>query len=314
MNFLQSLGFSLTITAPIFIILIAGIYLKHIRFINDEFIDVSSKLVFNIALPLLLFFIIIKTPLSEVSNLPLIIYGLLATLCVFVVLEWWAKRLEPRIDRGVFVQGAYRGNIGFIGLAYCVNAYGEEGLIAASLYIGFVTTLYNILGIVTLNRASGNGSNILIIVKNIIKNPLIIGIFSAFVFSSLKLPVPGFAETAGGYFANLAIPLALLCTGGALNFQELKANPNKTFYASFAKLVLVPIVIVSGGYLYGFRGIDLGVLFLMTSAPTATVSFILVKGIGGNYKLAANIIAVTSLGALLTVSFGVLMLRNLELM
>ena len=312
--FLESFVFSLSVTSPIFIVLLMGVYLKRINFINDEFIDVSSKIVFNIALPLLLFFTIVKTPLSEVNNLPLILYGLIATFSVFVILEWWSKRLEPMADRGVFVQGAFRGNLGFIGLAYCVNAYGEAGLIAASLYIGFLTTLYNVLGVVTLNRAMGQGLNILNITKSITRNPIIIGILAAFLFSTLQIPIPEFAERAGSYFANLTLPLALLCTGGSLNFQELKTNPRKTFYASFAKLVIVPFAITFGGYLYGFRGIDLGVLFLMSATPTATVSFIMVKGMGGNYKLAANIIAMTTLGALLSVSSGILILRSLDLM
>ena len=311
--FLDSFVFSLSVTLPIFCILLLGIYLKRINFINDEFIHVSSRIVYTFALPLLLFFTIIKTPLSEVSNLPLILYGLLATLTAFLVLEWWAKRFEPKADRGVFVQGAFRGNLGFIGLAYCVNAYGEEGLVAASLYIGLVTTLYNVLGIVTLNRSMSIKFSLLMIIKNVIKNPLIIGILAAFVFSGFNIPIPDFAETAGGYIANLTIPLALLCTGGALNFQELKTNPNKTLYASLIKLILLPFLFVLGGYAYGFRGMDLGILFLMTASPTATVSFILVKGIGGNYKLAANIIAMTALGSLFSVSLGALLLRSLEL-
>ena len=217
-------------------------------------------------------------------------------------------------DRGVFVQGAFRGNLGFIGLAYCANAYGEAGLIAGSLYIGFLTTLYNVLAIVTLNHAMGRGFNILNISKNMVTNPLIIGILAAVLFSSLSIPIPEFAERAGGYFVNLTLPLALLCTGGALNFQELKTNPRKTFYSSFSKLVIVPFAITLGGYLLGFRGIDLGVLFLMSSAPTATASFIMVKSMGGNYKLAANIIAITTLGALLSVSVGIVFLRSLNLM
>jgi len=287
-TFLDSFVFSLSVTAPIFLILLLGIYLKRINFINDEFIDVSSRIVYTLALPALLFFTIIKTPIAEVSNMPLIIYGLLATLVVFLVLEWLAKRIELQSDRGVFVQGAFRGNLGFIGLAYCVNAYGEEGLIAASLYIGFVTTLYNVLGVVTLNRSMGKGLNFIDNCISIIKNPLIIAILSAFVFSSLQIPIPKFAETAGGYIANLTVPLALLCTGGALNFQALKTNPKKTVYATLCKLIFVPFLITAGGYL-------------------------LVKGIHGNYKLAANIIAMSALFALFSVSLGVLILRNFNL-
>ena len=313
--FLDSFLFSLSVTAPIFIVLLMGIYLKHINFINDEFIEVSTKIVFKIALPLLLFFTIVKTPLSEVSNLPLIIYGLVGTLFVYILLEIWAKRLDPEEDRGVFVQGAFRGNMGFIGLAYCVNAYGDVGLAAASLYLGFLTTLYNVLSVITLNRSMNQDQNVTKIIKGVVSNPLIIGIMSALIFSSFQIPIPEFAEKTGQYFANLTLPLAIICTGGALNFQELRINPNKTFYATIAKLVIVPVAITGGGaLLLGFRGIDLGILFLMSSAPTATVSFIMVKALGGNYKLAANIIALTSLGSIVSVSLGITLLKSLNWM
>jgi hypothetical protein len=49
----------------------------------------------------------------------------------------------------------------------------------------------------------------------------------------------------------------------------------------------------------------------MCSAPTASASFIMVKGIGGNYKLAANIIALTSLGSIISVSLGIMILRGM---
>lgn len=310
-TFLESLGFSLNVTAPIFIVLMVGIYLKRIHFINDTFIDVSSKLVFNIALPLLLFFAIQKTPLQDVTNLSLIIYAALATTVVYFLLELWAKRLEPAADRGVFVQGSFRSNMGFIGLAYCVNAYGEAGLIAASLYLGVITTLYNVLSVITLNRAMEKDQSVVNILKGIAKNPLIIGIAMGLLVSALHIPTPAFAVKTGEYFSNLALPLALLCTGGSLNFQELKSNPHKTLYATVAKLFIVPLFITVGAVTVGFRGIDLGVLFLMCSAPTASASFVMVKGIGGNYKLAANIIALTSLASIVSVSLGIMILRGL---
>ena len=311
--FLESLVFSFTVTAPIFIVLLVGIYLKRINFINDGFIDTSSKLVFNISLPLLLFFSIQKTPLEEITNFSLIIYAAVATTVVFIFLELWAKRLEPPADRGVFVQGAFRANMAFIGLAYCVNAYGEEGLIASSLYLGLITALYNVLAVITLNRASNIEQGLFSIIKEIAKNPLIIGIVAGLIVSALHIPMPEFAAKTGQYFANLALPLALICTGGALNFQELKTNPNKTFYSSISKLVFVPLAITAGGILFGFRGIDLGILFLMSSAPTAAVSFVMVKAIGGNHKLAANIIALTSLGSIVSVSLGILVLKSFGL-
>ena len=309
-DILSSLGFSLTVTLPIFAILLSGIYLKKISFINDNFIDVSSKLVFNVSLPLLLFFGIQKTPLEEVSNLPLIIYAACATFTAYILLELWAKRLEPPEDRGVFVQASFRSNMGIIGLAYCLNAYGEVGLVAASLYLGLITILYNVLSVITLNHSMHGELSIVKALKGIAKNPLIIGILAGLLASTLGIPMPAVAEKTGEYFANLALPLALLGAGGALSLNELKTNPNKTFYASLAKLLIVPFLITAGAVILGFRGMDLGILFLMSSAPTASASFIMVKAMGGNDKLAANIIAVTSLGSVVSVSLGIMIVRS----
>lgn len=309
-TFLESLGFSLTVTSPIFILIVTGFYLKRINFINDTFIDISSKLIFNISLPLLLFFAIQKTPLSEISNLSLIIYAAIATTVVFIFLELWATRLQPVEDRGVFVQGAFRSNMGFVGLAYCVNAYGEVGLIAASLYLGFITILFNVLSVITLNRSAKQSQSVKNVFFGIAKNPLIMGIMAGLVVSALGIKMPDFTAKTGEYFANLALPLGLLCVGGTLNLHELKTNPNKTLQATLAKLFIVPFVITAGGILSGFRGIDVGILFLMSAAPTATASYIMAKGIGGNDKLAANIIALTNLGSIVSVSLGIMILRG----
>jgi malonate transporter len=57
----------------------------------------------------------------------------------------------------------------------------------------------------------------------------------------------------------------------------------------------------------------LGILLLMWSAPTAAASYVMVRAMGGNAALAANIIALTTLGSLVNTSVGVVVLRSLRL-
>lgn len=308
---LDNILFALSVTSPIFIVLLTGIYLKRIDFINDAFINISAKIVFNIGLPTLLFLSILKTPLDNPRSLSLVIYAALATVFVFVLLEWWAKRLQPVEDRGVFVQGAFRSNMGFIGLAYCMNAYGDDVLSVAGLYLGLITIVFNILAVITLSRSLHAQTKPLGMLKGIAKNPLIIAIVAALACSLLHIPVPEFAQKSGQYFANLAVPLALLSTGGSLNFKELQANPNKTLYATVAKLLIVPVIITSGGVLFGFRGMELGVLFLMSSAPSAAAGYAMVQAMGGNGKLSANIIALTTIFSIVSVSLGITALKSM---
>jgi predicted permease len=63
----------------------------------------------------------------------------------------------------------------------------------------------------------------------------------------------------------------------------------------------------------GFRGMELGVLLFMSSAPTAAASYVMVKALGGNAFLAANIIAITTVGSLITTSASMMLLGQLGL-
>jgi len=313
-NFLDVLAFSFSITMPIFLILALGIILYRVRIINDNFIDTASKLVFNVTLPALLFISISKTSLTSETDFSLVIYAMLAVVATYIALELimpiWIK---DKAERAVLVQGAFRSNMGIIGLAYCVNAYGDTVFAVASVYLGGVTVLFNILSVIGLTRGLGGSTNFKGIFKGIAKNPLIIAIVAAFVFSIFGLHLPATLHKAGDYFAQMTLPLALLCAGASLSFSSMRKDLFGAVLSSIGKLLFIPIVLTFGGYLLGYRGMELGVLFLMSSAPSASASYIMVRAMNGNSTLAANIIVITTLASLITTSIGVTLLRSLAL-
>jgi len=313
-DFLQTLSFSLSITGPIFVVLALGVFLNQRRMINDNFVDIGSKLVFNVTLPSLLFISIARTNIEAAANLSLIAVGLIGTLAVYLLLELIAARLvQPPSERGVVVQGGFRSNMGIIGLAYCVNAYGDAGLVAASLYLALVTILFNVLSVITLSRSLNRGGGLGATLRGIASNPLIIGILLALPFAWWEVQLPAIVIRTGEYFARMTLPLALICTGASLNFRALRNDLSNAMLAALCKLILVPLIITAAGAALGFRGIDLGVLLLMASAPTAAASYVMVRSMGGNAALAANIIVLTTLGSLLTTSLGVTLLRALAM-
>ena len=50
----QQFAFSASITGPICLMLVLGVMLKRIGLINENFIDVASKVVFQVTLPAML--------------------------------------------------------------------------------------------------------------------------------------------------------------------------------------------------------------------------------------------------------------------
>lgn len=314
-EFLDILEFSFSVTGPIFVILALGVWLRRIGMLTDAFVEAGSRLVFNVSLPALLFISISKTDFEAAANFSLVAYGAVATVVTFLVLEWVAARwVDEPTERGVVVQGGFRSNMGVVGLAYCVNAYGEAGLVASSLYLGLITILFNILGVITLSRSLHTHRGVKGMIKGIVRNPLIIGIVLALPVSAMHWTLPSLVIQSGQYFANLTLPLALLCTGASLDFARLRLERRNALLASFAKLLFVPTVFVVGGALVGFRGIDIGVLLLLSSTPAASASYVMVRAMGGNAVLAANIIALTTVGSILTTSVAIMLLRGVGLM
>ncbi|MCB0291383.1 MAG: AEC family transporter, partial [Calditrichaeota bacterium] len=81
------------------------------------------------------------------------------------------------------------------------------------------------------------------------------------------------------------------------------------FSAVAIKLVLIPAVMIYGAWLLGYGGTDLVVMFVLFASPTAVASFMMVEAMGGNSRLAANIVLLSTLGSVVTISAGIVVLK-----
>lgn len=291
----STFDFAITVIGPVLVLLIMGNLLLRARLINDDFVATGSKLVFTIALPALLFISISQADFSKAANPVLIVTGLIGTLGYFLVLMATSHFLvTDRQATGVVTQGGFRANMGIIGLAYCAQTYGNDGLAAASVYLGMVTILFNVLSVFVLNFYQEGKRSLSSQIKGIVKNPLIIAIVLALPFSYFNWQLPVLFTTTGEYFAQLTLPLALLCTGASLQFRSFSADWFNISLSSLSKCIFYPAVMVGLAFAAGLRGMPLGIVLLMTIAPTAAASYVMVRTLGGDYRLAASIIAVTT--------------------
>jgi predicted permease len=312
--YLQSLQFTASIVTPIFVIVLFGFLLRRGRLIDEAFINTSSRLVFMVALPTLVFMSISRTDFQAVFNPSLLGFVFVATLLSFFAI-WrlaarWIKQPE---DLGAFIQGAFRSNFGIIGMALSYNLFGNAGLSQAAMVLALVIPMYNVLSVVvltvTVNQGTTEGVSIHQILRAIVLNPLIIAVVLALPFSYYGLHLPAVLDTTGNYFANLTLPLALLAIGGSLNLKSLRSSSRPAFWATCTKLLLLPLLLTPVAALLGFGGVELALLFVLFSSPTAAAAFVMARAMGANAQLTANIILTTTLGSIVTISAGVFVLR-----
>ncbi|WP_137889354.1 AEC family transporter [Pseudomonas sp. 2FE] len=298
------------ITAPVFAMLFLGVLLKRLGLIDAAFIGTASALVFNVSMPVMLFLAILHADLRTALQPAVLGYFVVATLLGFLLAWGWAIWRCPRADRGVYTQGAFRGNNGIVGLALATSLYGDYGLSLGGVLAGVVILSYNSLSAVVLAIYSPSSkSDAWSILKSILRNPLIIGVLAAMPFAYWQIGLPAWLTKSGEYLAQLTLPLALICIGGTLSLASLRASSGLAISASLMKLVWLPLLCTLGAFLYGFRGAELGILFLYFASPTAAASFVMVKAVNGNQELAAAIIVITTLAAALTTNIGIFVLQ-----
>lgn len=302
---------TLETTLPVFAMVFIGLGLKRLGWIDTPFINTASSLVFRATLPTLVFLSIIRADLDTALNLRLLAFYLLATLASFGAAWLWAIWRVPKVDRGVYVQGAFRGNCGIVGLALAANLYGDFGLSAGGILLGLVIISYNALSVAILVAYQpGQSTSWRTIGRDILRNPLIVAVWLAIPVAWLDLRLPGWIMTSGEYFASLTLPLALLCIGATVSLESIRGDSRAAISSSLMKMVILPAAATAIAWLGGFRGPELGLMFLFFASPTAAASFVMVKALGGNDRLAANIIALTTLMASVTVTLGVFILRS----
>jgi len=313
---IENFLFSLNVVAPVFVLIFVGYISKKLNFINENFVNVTSKFAFNISLPILIFMQVSALNLNQAINLNLISFIYISTIVSFALIWIFSiPFIKDSRDRSSFIQGAFRSNFAIIGFAIISNLFGKEILGKASIILAFILPLYNILAVIVLTLPRRNEIDFKIkeVINEILFNPLIIAVVIGLVFSigSIKLPKPIY--DSGKLLADLALPLALIGIGGSLNLEQIKRAPTLAISSSVIKIVLIPALFTPLAYLLSFRSDDLVILFILFASPTAIVSFIMAEAMGANGKLAGNIILISTIGSVFTFSFGIMILKSLSL-
>jgi hypothetical protein len=310
---MEDLLFTANIVVPVFIIVALGYLLRKKNLINDNFVSLSSKIVFNVSLPVLIFVEIAKINLDVILDFKLILFVYIGTLIAFFLIWIFSiPFIKEGKDQSVFLQGSFRGNFAIVGLALIANLYGPEKLGKASLVLAFTIPLYNVLAVIALTVPVRKEKNMDMkkTLWEILKNPLVLGVLVALPFSYFKIQINDLILTTANYVAALALPLALLGIGGFLNFDDVKEGFKLTGMSTIIKLIIIPSAATVAAYNLGFIGDNLGIIFILFGCPTAIASFIMAEAMAVNSKLAGNILLVTTVFSVFTISIGLFILKQ----
>lgn len=307
---MESLRLSFEAVFPIFILMLLGYIIKRKKLASKENIDAINKLCFRVFLPTLLFYNIYQTESMQIFNGKLIAFIVTGVLLVFAVGYFAVLAItKDNAKRGVMIQGFFRSNYAILGvpLVEYICRGGSSGL--ASLMVAIVIPMFNVLAVVALERFRGGNVNARGLLKGILTNPLIIGCVLGILFLTLHVKFPPILEGSISDVAKIATPLSIIAIGANFAFSDVRGYVRELTVVVFARLIFVPMLMVSAAALLGFRGEALACVLIVFGAPVAISSFAMSQQMGGDEKLSALSIILSSALCLLTL-FGWIFLLN----
>ncbi len=313
---MESIKLSFEAIMPIFILMLVGYVIKRIGLADKKSFDTINKLIFKIFLPVLLFHNIYSAKTNQVLDVKLILFTIAGVLGIFVVGYFFVLlSTKENAKRGVILQSLFRANFAILGIPLVNYICGEGSGGLTSLMIVIVIPVFNILAVAALKRFSVNNEklNMLSLCKGVITNPLIIGCLIGLVFVLLDIKLPSVVERSVKDIATMATPLSIIGLGSEFEFTDMKGYLKEISIAVSARLIVIPMIVLAFAIWLGFSGEALVCLMVAFGGPVAISSFAMVQQIGGDEKLAAQVIVVSSAACLVTLFGWIFTLSYLNL-
>lgn len=315
--FLGNLLFSLNSTIPIFIMMVFGWIIKKIGILDDHTTGKINQFAFKMLLPALLFKDLSTADFKEVWDGKFVGFCFVVTIICICIALLLSLLHKDKFERGEFVQASYRSSAAVLGIAFVNNIYGYSTM-AALMIVGTVP-LYNIMAVIILsltspekNKNSSRKELVLKTFKDVISNPIIIGIAVGLIWSVLDIPQPVIMEKSISYLANMATPLSLIALGASFKIGDVKEKLPTVMLITFTKLVLFCVIFIPVAIKIGFRGEKLIAILVMLGSATTGSCFVMSRNMGHKGAITACSVMCTTLFSAFTLTLWLFILKSLE--
>lgn len=283
---------------PIFALICLGFVLVRRGFPSVEFWPAAERLNYFLLFPALLVSSLARAPVDDPELLRL---GAAAVVTILLgaagVALFRRAQPMPAARFGPVLQGVIRFNT-YVGLAVVASVTGTEGLERAAVYLAISVPLVNVLSIMALSEEARAP---LALLAKVMRNPLILACVAGLVLATTGVGLPFGMGSFFELMGRASLPLGLLCVGAALRPETLRADGSALAATSFARLVVMPVLAVAVGFVFGLGGVEALVLVVFAAIPTAPTAYVLTRQLGGDGTLMAGIVTAQTMAAVLTI-------------
>lgn len=297
---------------PLFVFLVIGFLVRRAGLLNEEEVHRFNRMVFVVFFPAFMFENLYTADIKEAFDVRLVLFALAYILLVYFASFPAVYKLEKNgRSRGAMIQGIYRSNFVLMGLPLAINIFGKGSAAQTAALIMIIVPLYNILAVITLEYFRGGHAGAGDIVKNIFKNPLIIGAAAGIAALALHLELPDTVNTIIADMSSATTPIALILLGASFDVGSVARKSRDLSAVLLARLVIVPGIGLAAAYALGFRGQAFVALIAMLATPAAVSSYTMAESMDSDGELAGNIVIFSTPISCLTLFLWLFLFKNM---
>lgn len=314
---MENLIFSLNATVPVFLLMMLGLFLKKLGWIDEDFAAKMNKFVFIVPLPVLVFNDLAAVDIRSVWDGRFVLFCAAVTVLSIAISAVISLIWKDFSIKGEFIQASYRSSAALLGIAIIQNIYGTAQ-IAPLMIIGSVP-IYNIMAVIILSFF-GPGKNKLdkkmlkSTVKGILKNPIILGIAAGILWSLFKIPMPAIMEKTVTSVAAMATPMGLMAMGASFDIRKAFSKARPALLATFMKLVGYCALFLPLAVKMGFRKEELTAILVMLGSATTVSCFVMAKNMKHEGILTSSVVMLTTLLSAFSLTGWLYLLKSLGML
>lgn len=255
---------------PLFILILAGFVIARWGRWPAGVSEGLNRVVFNLALPAMLFF-----TLSDYSKLPPVDARLLIAFFGGAFVVFLLARLVGHavfrldgVSGSIFALGSIFSNNAMLGLPIARAVLGEGAVPSIALVLAFNSLTLWTLVMVSIEWARHGELSVRGFAKTagkVLTNPLVMAIMAGAFFGFTGLPLPHLVSEPIAMLSNAATPLSLLVLGLGLAEYEIRDGMAPCLAVCLLKLLVLPMVVWGIALLLHLPRMETQVVVLLSS-------------------------------------------------
>jgi hypothetical protein len=142
------------------------------------------------------------------------------------------------------------------------------------------------------------------VVRQLVLNPLLLGVAAGFGIAALGGLPPGLAPTVQA-LGRASVALGLLCVGAALSLHSFSDRLGTQALTGALKLMVMPAATWGFCAAFGVPPLATAVAVIFMALPTAATSYVMARALGGDAPLMAAITTTEHIASIVTLPFWV---------